>query len=104
MLVPSTTSPAILDTFPPASVRIGSWAATSLIDPLLGHYVENTGNTTLRYIEVFRTDKFQDVSLNQWLALTPPELVKAHLGFSDATIAKLQKVKPVVAAPFQVQL
>ncbi|KAJ6489076.1 oxalate decarboxylase [Mycena sanguinolenta] len=62
----------------------------------MGHYVENTGNTTLRYLEIFNTDKFQDISLNQWLALTPPALVKAHLQLSDETIASLSKTKPVV--------
>ena len=30
-----------------------------------GHYVENTGNTTLRYLEIFNTDRFQDISLQQ---------------------------------------
>ncbi|KAF9262429.1 Bicupin, oxalate decarboxylase/oxidase [Marasmius fiardii PR-910] len=62
----------------------------------MGHYVENTGNTTLRFLEIFNTDRFQDISLNQWLALTPPELVKAHLDLDDATIAKLSKTKPIV--------
>jgi len=38
-------------------------------------------------------DLFQDISLSQWLALTPPELVKAHLGFSDEMISHLSKVK-----------
>jgi oxalate decarboxylase/phosphoglucose isomerase-like protein (cupin superfamily) len=42
------------------------------------------------------TDKFQDVSLSQWLALTPPAVVKAHLGVSDDTIAHFSKTKPVV--------
>lgn len=42
---------------------------------------------------------FQDISLNQWLALTPPELVKAHLGFSDETISRLSKVKQSVVGP-----
>ncbi|KAJ7503324.1 putative oxalate decarboxylase/oxidase [Mycena galericulata] len=62
----------------------------------MGHYVENTGNTTLKYLEIFNTDRFQDISLNQWLALTPPDLVKAHLQLSDETIARLSKTKPVV--------
>jgi len=65
----------------------------------MGHYVENTGNTTLTFLEIFRDEKFQDVSLNQWLALTPPELVKAHLGFSDDVIAKLTKTKQTVIGP-----
>ncbi|KAF8888975.1 oxalate decarboxylase [Mucidula mucida] len=65
----------------------------------MGHYVENTGNSTLRFLEIFNTDRFQDISLNQWLALTPPELVKAHLGLDDETISHLSKTKPVVMGP-----
>lgn len=65
-----------------------------------GHYIENTGNTTLKFLEIFKTDRFQDVSLSQWLALTPPELVKAHLGISDETVQHLSKTKPMVVAPY----
>ncbi|KAH7928108.1 putative oxalate decarboxylase/oxidase [Leucogyrophana mollusca] len=61
-----------------------------------GHYVENIGNTTLQFLEIFKTDKYQDVSLQQWLALTPPALVKAHLQLSDETIAGLNKTKQTV--------
>ncbi|OCH95368.1 oxalate decarboxylase [Obba rivulosa] len=64
-----------------------------------GHYVENTSNTTLRYLEIFNSDRFQDVSLNQWLALTPPALVKAHLNLDDETIDHLSKTKPIVVGP-----
>ncbi|KAL0573911.1 hypothetical protein V5O48_008031 [Marasmius crinis-equi] len=70
----------------------------------MGHYVENTGNTTLRFLEIFNTARFQDVSLNQWLALTPPELVKAHLNIDDATVAKLSKTKQVVPSPISPEL
>ncbi|KAF7426327.1 hypothetical protein PC9H_008695 [Pleurotus ostreatus] len=66
------------------------------IPPSFGHYVENTGNTTLKFLEIFKADIFQDISLNQWLALTPPELVKSHLGFDDDTISRLSKVKQEV--------
>ncbi|KAH9889525.1 oxalate decarboxylase [Cubamyces lactineus] len=61
-----------------------------------GHYVENTGNTTLKFLEIFNTDVFQDVSLAQWLALTPPSLVKQHLHLSDSTIANFNRSKGVV--------
>ncbi|KAK0462357.1 oxalate decarboxylase [Desarmillaria tabescens] len=64
-----------------------------------GHYVENTGNTTLKFLEIFKSDRFEDISLNQWLALTPPAVVKAHLNIDDATISQLSKVKPVVIGP-----
>lgn len=30
-----------------------------------GHYVENIGDTPLRFLEIFKTDTFQDVSLSQ---------------------------------------
>lgn len=65
----------------------------------MGHYIENTGTTTLRFLEVFKSDHYADVSLNQWMALTPPELLKAHLNLSEASLAQLRKAKdPVVPA------
>ena len=30
-----------------------------------GHYVENTSNTTLRFLEIFNSNRYQDISLNQ---------------------------------------
>ncbi|KAJ7170254.1 putative oxalate decarboxylase/oxidase [Mycena crocata] len=63
------------------------------VPPSFGHHVVNTGNTTLKFLEIFKSNLFQDISLTQWLALTPPDLVKAHLGFSDETIASLSRVK-----------
>jgi oxalate decarboxylase len=62
----------------------------------MGHYVENTGKTTLRFLEMFRSDRYSDVSLEQWMALTPPELVSAHLNIDRSTIAALPKRKQVV--------
>lgn len=59
------------------------------------HYVENTGDTDLRFLELFRSSFCQDVSLTEWLANTPPELVEAHLGIDKASLQKLPKVKPV---------
>ncbi|KAF8761674.1 Oxalate Decarboxylase [Rhizoctonia solani] len=69
------------------------------VPPSFGHYVENIGNTTLKYLEIFNTNVYEDISLNQWLALTPPDMVKAHLQLSDETISQLQKVKPVIVGP-----
>ncbi|KAI6168410.1 putative oxalate decarboxylase/oxidase [Pisolithus thermaeus] len=71
------------------------------IPPSFGHYIENTGNTTLKFLEIFKSGLFQDISLSQWLALTPPELVKAHLRVDDATIAKFSRVKQEVVGPAQ---
>jgi oxalate decarboxylase len=62
----------------------------------MGHYVENTGDEPLRFLEMFRSDHYADVSLNQWMALTPPELVQAHLNVDKSTMAALRKDKPVI--------
>jgi oxalate decarboxylase len=63
----------------------------------MGHYVENTGNTMLRFLEIFKSDYYADVSLHQWLALTPPELVDAHLRGNPQLVRALRKDKsPVV--------
>ncbi len=68
-----------------------------LVPYAYGHYVENTSDVPLRYLEIFKSPSFQDVSLNQWMALIPPELVRQHLNLSDNVIRALQKVKqPVV--------
>jgi oxalate decarboxylase len=63
----------------------------------MGHYIENTGTETLRFLEMFRSDCFQDVSLNQWLALTPPQLVQDHLHVGEKfTAALTEEERPVV--------
>jgi oxalate decarboxylase len=43
------------------------------------HYIENTGDTDLVFLETFATEEFMDVSLNQWLRRVPSEMLKAHL-------------------------
>jgi oxalate decarboxylase len=63
----------------------------------MGHYVENIADTPVVFLETFRSDRFADVSLNQWLALTPPELVRDHLHLSRRLQDALRKNKrPVV--------
>ena len=63
------------------------------------HYVENTGTTTLRFLEMFGSPKFEDVPLAQWLAFTPHELVRAHLRIDESVLAKIPPRKmPVVGA------
>ena len=65
----------------------------------MGHYIENTGDTTLRFLEMFKSSYYADVSLDQWMALTPPELVEAHLKLGPQVMDVLRKKKvPVVPA------
>lgn len=65
-----------------------------------GHYIQNTGNETLWFLEMFKSDRFVDVSLNQWMALTPSNLVRNNLHVGSELLHALSKVKvPVVKYP-----
>jgi oxalate decarboxylase len=60
----------------------------------LGHYVENVGDTDLVFMEIFKADRFAEVSLTQWLACTPPELVAAHLNMDPSLVRQFSKARP----------
>jgi len=66
------------------------------VPPSFGHYVENIGNDTLNFLEIFKSDRYQDLSLQQWLALTPPDLVRAHLNLETSAISQFKKTKQIV--------
>jgi oxalate decarboxylase len=62
-----------------------------------GHYIENTGEERLRFLEMFRHPHFADISLNQWMALTPADFIRQHLHLNDTVMGHLRKEKwPVV--------
>ncbi len=61
----------------------------------LPHYVENVGNTDLKFLEMFKSDRFQELTLSEWLTHTPPELVMAHLNIDKATLDAIPK-QPLV--------
>ncbi|WP_258067028.1 cupin domain-containing protein [Rathayibacter sp. AY1C9] len=52
-----------------------------------GHYVENTGDDTLVYIETFKSSHYEEVSLAQWLSHLPPSLVAQHLNIPEEVLA-----------------
>ncbi|WP_422877901.1 oxalate decarboxylase family bicupin [Ktedonosporobacter rubrisoli] len=63
----------------------------------MGHYIENTGETKLRFLEMFKSNRYADISLKQWMALIPPELLQAHLHLNARVMEALKKQKqPVV--------
>ena len=65
------------------------WAITSRI-PV---------TTPLRFLEMFRSSYFADLSLNQWMALTPPQLLQAHFPLDRTVMENLHKKKhPIVPA------
>ncbi len=63
----------------------------------MSHFIENTGNEPLRFLELFKSPRFVDVSLAQWMALTPHELVEAHLRIERGILDGIRRDKqPVV--------
>src|SRR5260370_17651463 len=45
----------------------------------MGHYIENIGDTSVRFLEMFKSSYYADVSLDQRMALPPPPLVNPPL-------------------------
>ena len=66
------------------------------VEKILLHYIENTGDTDLIFLEVFKSSFYQDLSLSEWLAHTPPALVMAHLNIDKMTLDAIPKDELVV--------
>ncbi|KXT14910.1 hypothetical protein AC579_3075 [Pseudocercospora musae] len=69
---------------------------TGYVPVTTAHYLENTGDSDLIYLEVLQAPAYNDISVAQWLGLTPKQIVKDHLGFSEDTLNRLPKVKPFI--------
>jgi oxalate decarboxylase len=57
------------------------------------HSVENMGDEPLRFLELFRAERFVDISLAQWMALTPHEVLQVHLDLPSHMIDTMRKAK-----------
>jgi len=66
------------------------------VQKTLPHYVQNTGSTDLRFLEMFKSSSYQDLALSEWLRHTPPELVMAHLEIDEATLRTMPNDEPIV--------
>lgn len=60
------------------------------------HYIENTGDEDLLFLEVFPTGTYQDISAAEWLAHTPTRLVDEHLHTGEDFLKNISKKKSVV--------
>jgi len=60
------------------------------------HYIENTGDEDLVFIEVFPTGTYQDISAAEWLAHTPSRLVDEHLHTGEDFLRKIPKKEAVI--------
>jgi oxalate decarboxylase len=53
-----------------------------------GHYIQNTGTTDLQLIAVFKTPEYEEISLSDWLAHTPPAMVAQTLNIDPSVLQK----------------
>jgi len=76
---------------PPGRARTMDFNANDVgyVPPVAGHYIENTGNTDLVFLEMFKNSQYLDFSMNNWIRRLPPEMVTAHLNIDEATIRKI---------------
>ena len=84
----------VFDTGPKAQTADFNAGDVGYVKKNLGHYVQNTGTTDLVFLELFKSDRYAEVSLSDWLRHTPPQLVMQHLNISAETLAQLSKVRP----------
>jgi oxalate decarboxylase len=66
------------------------------IDRSVPHYIENTGDEDLVFIEVFPTPFYEDISLAEWLAHTPSRLVEQHIKVGEDFLAKIPRKEMVI--------
>jgi oxalate decarboxylase len=57
------------------------------------HYIENTGDTDVVFLEMFASEEFMDVSLNQWLRRVPSQMLREHLNIDKETAMKIPAEK-----------
>src|SRR5882724_7033759 len=68
------------------------------VQKTLLHYIENTGDTDLVFLEMFKSSSYQDLSLSEWLSHTPPELVMAHLNIDKSTLDAIPRDELVIVS------
>lgn len=60
-----------------------------IVPMVAGHYIVNTGDEPLIFIEVFRNPNYSDISLNKWLATNPVQIVSDHLNVTNRFVESL---------------
>ncbi|PLZ01704.1 cupin [Burkholderia sp. WAC0059] len=86
----------VFDTGPKAITNDFRAGDIGYVKKSLGHYVENTGDTDLVFMEIFKSDHYAEVSLSDWLTHTPPQMVMEHLNISPDVLAKFPNNRPDV--------
>jgi oxalate decarboxylase len=89
-----TARMTVFDTGPAAMTADFHPGDVGYVKKGLGHYIENTGNTDLVFMEVFRAARFEEVLLSDWLAHSPAGMVAETLNLDPSVIAQFPKNRP----------
>jgi oxalate decarboxylase len=54
-----------------------------------GHYIENTGEEDLVFLETFKTSRYSDFSLNQWIRRLPEQIISEHLHLDSSDLKRI---------------
>jgi oxalate decarboxylase len=84
----------VFDTGPKAATADFRAGDVGYVKKGLGHYVENTGDTDLVMLGLFKTDRYAEISLADWLTHSPPDMVMQTLNISGETLAKFPRNRP----------
>jgi oxalate decarboxylase len=63
------------------------------VPSMAGHCIENTGSEDLVFLEMFKSPRFQDISLNEWIARMPDGMAQAHLKLPISVVRHAPQTK-----------
>ncbi len=63
------------------------------VPKVAGHYIENTGEDDLVFLEMFAAPELIDVSFNQWIRHLPKLILREHLNLTDEEIDMIPNEK-----------
>jgi oxalate decarboxylase len=59
------------------------------IPAVAGHYIENTGDEDLVFLETFKSSRYADFSLNQWIRRLPDQIILEHIRLDVSELKKI---------------
>ncbi len=56
---------------------------------MAAHYIENTGTEDVIFLEMFKTSRYQSISVNEWISRMPDKMAQAHLKLPLSAIRRV---------------
>lgn len=98
--IPNTAAHYLENTGDEDLVYVGTLAAFPAFPSLQSQQIVSVDlictPTDVTLTEVLQASVYNDISVAQWLGLTPKQIVKDHLGLSEDTLERLPQVKPYI--------